>query len=110
VSFKTTGETASANLFGQVTVSIPLSLSSSIPYSVTVPYSLSGSEPSSGYSVSPSGSASIAAGGTSANLTVTVSSAQCNKTVVLTLGTPTNANLGATASNTLTLKTALFCN
>jgi hypothetical protein len=110
VGFAAAAESAKANLFGAASVSIGVNLSTAFSLPVTVPYTLGGSEPASSYSVSPSGSLTIAAGATSANLSVNVSAAQCNKTVVLTLGAPTNANLAGTTVNTLTLKTALLCN
>jgi uncharacterized repeat protein (TIGR03803 family) len=110
VGFQAAAETATANRQKAVSVSIPLTLSNAINYQVTVPYSLGGTEPSSGYSVSPNGSVVIPAGATSATLTVNVNYAQCNKTIVLTLGTPSNATLGSTSVNTLTLKTAVSCN
>jgi len=110
VAFAASAETVKANLFGTAAATIGVNLSAASSLPVTVPYTLGGSEPASGYGVSPSGSLGIAAGATSASLTVSVSAAQCNKTVVITLGTPANASLAGATVNTLTLKTQLLCN
>ena len=80
---------------------------SALGYTVTVPFALSGTAVSgtdySGVSVSP---LTFAPGQTTATITGTLLDngyTPTNNTLVFTLGTPTNANLGSQTSETLTI-------
>jgi hypothetical protein len=88
---------------GTFTVTVPLSAAAS--QAVTVPFTLSGSAVAgvdySGVTASP---LVIAAGATSGTITGTLlPDAGASPTLTVTLGTPTNATLGATTSDTLTI-------
>lgn len=87
--------------------SITLNLSSTFPATVTVPYTLSGTAVNeTDYTLSLSSPISIVSGQTTANILLTALGdilAEGNETVVITLGTPTNATLGATSVHTTTI-------
>ena len=94
---------------GTFTVTVNLSSASTAP--VTVPFSLSGTAASgvnySGVSASP---LVIPAGQTTATITGTLINTGPNSgtTLIVTLGTPVNAALGATTVDTLTIQTPLL--
>ena len=91
---------------GSQTVTATAQLSSAAVSVVTIPVTYSGTA-SSGTDYTPgSGTITIAAGATTGNATFTVSgdgSVEGNETVVLTMGTPTNATLGSNISYTHTI-------
>jgi streptogramin lyase len=88
------------------TFSVPVTLSAASPVSTTIPFTLGGTAVSgtdySGVTASP---LVIPAGQTTGTITGTVinTGATSNKTIVFTLGTPTNATLGSTTTDTLTI-------
>jgi hypothetical protein len=93
---------------GTATITAELSAISS--QTVTVPFTISGSSTATSggtdYSIAPA-LLTIAAGSTTADLTVTlVNDAidEGNETVIVNLGSPTNATLGTTTSHTLTIQ------
>ncbi|MFA9391983.1 MAG: PKD-like domain-containing protein [Prolixibacteraceae bacterium] len=103
----TTASQSSANETGTMTVTIQLSAASA--ETVTVPYTLTGTATSSGggtdFSITPS-PITISAGNTSATITITItgdSFVEGNETVIVTLGTPTNAASGAILVHTATI-------
>jgi len=91
---------------GVGTATITAQLSSASTQTVTVPYTVSGTATSpADYAITASPLV-IAAGSTTATITVTVVAdgvAEPDETVIVTLGTPTNAGLGATTVHTLTI-------
>lgn len=106
VGFVSAAEQTPSGSGGLPAVQIELSLSAPSLQPVTVPYTLGGSEPASRYTASPAGSVTIAAGDTSATITVQMKYStvlQCDHDIVLTLGKPTFATLGQITSNTLTV-------
>ena len=95
-------------------VQLTVQLSAASIQPVTVPFSLGGTEPASRYAVSPTGQLVIPAGARSATIMVNIEFPpylQCDKTIVLTLGTPDYATLGAISVNALTVHNylGLFC-
>jgi len=99
--------TAAAQAVGEgVAASITAQLSGISTQTVTVPYTVSGTAANpADYTVTASPLV-IAAGSTTATITVTVVAdgvAEPDETVIATLGTPTNATLGATTVHTLTI-------
>jgi hypothetical protein len=92
----TTATQVSASESGTMTVTVELST----PYSqdVTVPFTISGTATlTTDYSITSS-PITIPAGSTTATITITIVSdgtPESNETVILTMGTPTNASLGA---------------
>ena len=95
-----------SNAEGVTTVTATVQLSATSGQKVTVPFTVGGTavDPAD-YTVSAS-PVVIAAGFTTGTVTVTVvddALDEVDETVVLTLGTPTNANLGATSVHTATL-------
>ncbi|MDP3859664.1 MAG: Calx-beta domain-containing protein [Stagnimonas sp.] len=92
------------------TKQVVVSLSAASGQPITVNYGLSGTATSGAdYTVAPSAQLSFAPGETSKNVAVTVktdSLDESNETVVLTLNTPVNANLGTAAAHTLTIQDA----
>ncbi len=89
---------------GTVTVTATLSASSSL--TVTVPYTVSGTATNPADHNLANGSITIAAGSTSGNVTFTVvddALYESSETVILTMGTPTNATAGATTVHTVTI-------
>ena len=100
-----TAAQSSAAESGSMTVTVTLSGPSS--QTVTVPFAIAGSSTASAsdYSITPS-PITIAAGAVSGDATITItpdSTDEPNETVVLTLGAPTNATLGATTTHTATI-------
>ena len=89
---------------GTVTVTATLSASSSL--TVTVPYTVSGTATNPADHNLANGSITIAAGSTSGNVTFTVvddALYESSETVILAMGTPTNATAGATTVHTVTI-------
>jgi hypothetical protein len=103
VSFTAAAQTVSEGV-GTATITAQLSSPSTLP--VTVPFTLSGTAASpADYTISAS-PLTIPAGSTTGSVTVTVVAdgvAEPDETVIVTLGTPTNAVLGATPVHTLTI-------
>ncbi|HEV8060414.1 MAG TPA: FG-GAP-like repeat-containing protein [Gemmataceae bacterium] len=102
VQFSTASETINESTG---TFSITVALSTASASTVGIPFTLGGTAVSgtdfSGVTASP---LSIAAGVTTATITGTLlSDPGASPTLIFTLGTPTNANLGATTVNTLTM-------
>jgi len=91
---------------GSLTVTAQLSAASG--QSITVPYTVGGTASGSGtdYSLSPGSPLTFSAGETSKTITITVTgdtTDEYDETVILTLGSPTNATLGATMQHTATV-------
>ncbi|MBA3708609.1 MAG: hypothetical protein H0W83_07320, partial [Planctomycetes bacterium] len=103
VQFTSASQTASENI-GTMTVTAQLSTPSGLP--VTIPYSVSGSATlTMDFTISASPLV-IAAGATTGGITITVVDDALNEadeTVIVTMGVPTNATLGATAVHTATI-------
>ncbi len=104
VSF-TTATQSSAGEGGTMTVTVQLSKTTNQP--VTVPFTLSGTAAGGGsdYSITSS-PVTISAGNTTATITITIVSdflVEGNETVILTMGTPTNAVVGSTTEHTATI-------
>jgi Dockerin type I domain/Calx-beta domain/Planctomycete extracellular len=103
LSFSTASQTA-AESSGTATITVSLSAASDTD--VTVPFTVAGNALNpADYSITTS-PITIAAGQTSASITVNIvddTSDEPNETVVVTLGTPTGANLGAATVHTLTI-------
>jgi hypothetical protein len=105
VSFGSATQTVNENA-GMLSVAVSLSAASSVP--TTIPFTLGGTATSgtnySGVAASP---LVIPAGQTSGTITGTLINDNTydtvNKTLTFTLGTPTNAALGTTAADTLTI-------
>ena len=102
VQFSAASETVDESA-GSFSITVALSAASS--QAVSVPFTLSGTAANgtdfSGVTASP---LSIAAGNTTATITGTlISDPGASQTLIFTLGTPTNATLGATTVNTLTI-------
>jgi hypothetical protein len=89
---------------GTVTITVELSAASGLP--ITVPFTISGSA-TAGADYSITGSPiTIPAGATTASITLTLVDdglREPNETVIVTLGTPTNAFLGTTVAHTATI-------
>ncbi|HJS43774.1 MAG TPA: Calx-beta domain-containing protein, partial [Gemmatimonadales bacterium] len=100
--------TAAAQSVGEGvgTATITAQLSSASSQTVTVPFTVSGTAANpADYTITAS-PLTITAGNTSASITVTVVAdavAEGDETVIVTMGTPTNATLGATTVHTLTI-------
>ncbi|HVT36624.1 MAG TPA: hypothetical protein VHE37_13630 [Nevskiaceae bacterium] len=108
VNFATTSEATAPGATS--TTNVLVTLSGATSNTVTVPFTTGGTAGTTTYNVAPSTKKlTIAAGATSGYITVNVTSAVCNKTVTLTLGTPTNGTLGTAKTNTLTIKSATGC-
>jgi hypothetical protein len=94
---------------GMTTVSFTVQLSSASSFAITVPFSIAGTSTADNpedYTLASTAALSIAAGATTAVITINVKADtldEANETVVATLGTPTNATLGAIATETLTI-------
>ena len=89
-----------------VVATISVALSSASTQQVTVPFTLTGTAGDPGDYTASGSPLTIPAGGTSASITVTIVAdgvAEPDETVIATLGTPTNATLGATTVHTLTI-------
>ena len=91
---------------GTMTITAQLSGASGLP--VTVPFTLSGTATQGAgndYTITAS-PITIAAGNTTATITITIINdplPENNETVIVTMGTPTNATLGATTVHTATI-------
>jgi Cu/Zn superoxide dismutase len=103
VSFTAAAQSVSE---GVGTATITAQLSSASTQTVTVPFTVGGTADNpADYTITAS-PLTITAGNTSATVTVTVVAdavAEGDETVIVTLGTPTNATLGATTVHTLTI-------
>jgi hypothetical protein len=90
------------------TVNLSVQLSSASSFDVTVPFTVAGASTADNpedYTITGS-ALMIPAGMTSASIAISVKADtldEANETVVVNLGTPTNATLGATATETLTI-------
>ena len=87
------------------TLTIDATLSSAATTAVTVPFAVSGTAASSDFSISAS-PITFAAGSTTASVTINVVDDlidEGNETVIVTLGTPTGADLGFTTVHTATI-------
>lgn len=99
----TSASQTSANESGTMTVTAQLSATSAS--SVTVPFTVTGTATSGDRSISVS-PITITAGATTGTATITITPdtlIEPNETVILTMGTPTNASLGATQVHTATI-------
>jgi len=100
-------ESASQSVFeDEGTVSVTAVLSDAGGDDVTVPFTVSGTATNPGDHDLADGSVTITAGSLTGELTFTVvddSALEGDKTVVLTMGTPVNAALGATVVHTVTI-------
>lgn len=104
VTFTTASQSAAENV-GTLTVTAQLSAVSG--QAVTVPFTLSGTATGSGtdYSITSS-PITIAAGSTTSNITITVvddAATESSETVIVTMGSPTNATQGTTTVHTATI-------
>lgn len=93
-----------ANPESVTNILVDVSLSHASSKQVTAPFSLSGTATGDDYSVNPASSVVIAAETTTSQITIAVNDdgiyGEQNETVVFTLGTPTNAQLGTTGTST----------
>jgi hypothetical protein len=93
---------------GTASVTVTAQLSATSGQNVTVPFTVGGGSTASNpadYTISAS-PLTILAGNTSASLTITVVDDdidEANETVIVNMGTPTNATLGAPSTHTLTI-------
>lgn len=91
------------------TVNLTVALSAPSGFAVTVPFSIAGASTADGsedYTLATASPIVIPAGMTSATISIDVqddSLDEANETVIVVLGTPTNATLGALAMETLTI-------
>lgn len=106
VSFTSTSQTTTSEN-GTYTVTAQLSVAAtqivSVPYSLNTP---AGTAVAQDYSVTPASPLSIPFGQTSASVSFTVTDdvlSESNETIVVTMGTPTNASKGSTATHTITI-------
>lgn len=116
LGFGSAGETMAANSSGELEAKISVQLSAPSLQPVTVSFGKGGSEAAARYTVTPASPLVIPAGATSATLDVLISSpalVQCDSSIVLSLGTPDYATLGAITVNTVAAPHnflgALFC-
>ncbi|MGE0079141.1 MAG: Calx-beta domain-containing protein [Bacteroidales bacterium] len=106
VSF-TAASQSSADESGTMTITAQLSAASG--KTITVPFTVNGSSTATGSGVDYSITASpltIPAGSTSADITITIASDELyenDETVIVDMGTPTNATQGTTTSHTATI-------
>jgi hypothetical protein len=91
---------------GTMTFTVALSAASMLP--ITLPFTLSGTAAlGEDYTISPASPITLAADATSATVTITVVDEtlyERDEKIVFTLGTPTNAFLGAMTTHTLTIE------
>lgn len=106
ISFNVSGQTGREDS-GNMTVLVQLSAITSLD--VSVPFSVSGSAQGGGvdYTLSPTTTVSIPAGGSTASITINLVDDSLvelqDETVVLTLGSPVNATLGTPNVHTATI-------
>jgi predicted outer membrane repeat protein len=104
VEFGTTSQSGSEGI-GVMTVTAQLSQTSTLD--VAVPYTVTGTATKNDdYTIAPNPTIIIAAGTLSAEITITVnddSLCEGDETIVITLGTPTNADLGDPSVHTATI-------
>jgi hypothetical protein len=101
----TSASQSSANESGTMTITVQLSATSASL--VTIPFTITGTATGSGtdYSISSS-PVTISAGNLTTTITITITNDviyEGNETVIVTMGTPTNANQGATIVHTATI-------
>jgi hypothetical protein len=92
------------------TVNIAVNLSTASTVTVTVPFSINASSTATGsgtdYTLTTSSPLSFAPGETTKNISLTINNDSLdenNETIVIDLGTPTNANLGTITTHTYTI-------
>lgn len=89
------------------TIQVQLSLDSASSQSVSIPFTVSGTASSpTDFTISTSSPVTIPAGSTSATMSFTIindSIVESDETIIATLGTPTNATLGAATTHTITI-------
>jgi len=106
VRFTTAGQIWAENTLGTMTVTAQLSAASG--QAVTVPFTVGGTATSpADYSVTTPSPLTIPAGQTTATILISVvddAMDEPDETVILTLGTPTNATLGSPATHTATIQ------
>lgn len=87
-------------------VQVQLDLDSVSSQTVSVPFTLSGTASGSDYSLTTSSPVTIPAGQTSVNVSLSIVNDalnESNETIILSMGAPTNAALGAVTSHTITV-------
>ncbi|KKP34691.1 MAG: Calx-beta domain-containing protein [Candidatus Nomurabacteria bacterium GW2011_GWE1_32_28] len=101
--------TTSSGLESVTSVTIPVSLSIASYQDIAVDYTVSGGTATSGgtdYTLATSGTVTISAGQTTANISVTVvddSLVESNETIIITLSNPSNSTLGTNITHTYTI-------
>jgi hypothetical protein len=103
VSFTTAAQNVGE---GAGTITLTVNLSISTTQAVTIPFTLSGTAVSGTDYTSSTSSILIPAGATSGSIQLTIldtPAVESNESLVVTLGTPTNARLGSTFTETLTI-------
>ncbi len=105
VQFAAASQTVSE---GTTSFTVSAQLSSAVGQNVSIPYTLSGTATGSGtdYALTSANPLTITAGSLSGSITFNVNNDaldELNETIIVTLGTPTNASLGATTVHTATI-------
>lgn len=103
VSFHVASQSVNENVG---TVQVQLDLDSASSQTVTVPFTLSGTATGADYSVTTALPVTIAAGQTSVNVSLSIVNDtlnESNETIILSMGAPTNAALGAVTSHTINI-------
>lgn len=93
---------------GTTSFTVSAQLSTAVGQNVSIPYTLSGTATGSGtdYTLTSANPLTITAGNLSGSITFNVNNDtldELNETIIVTLGTPTNASLGATTVHTTTI-------
>lgn len=98
---------ASQNVDEGKSTTVTVQLSAASPNAVTIPFTLTGTATNgTDFTLTPASPLVIAAGQTTGTLTLTAladAAIDPNQTVIITLGTPTNATLGTTKVHTATI-------
>lgn len=103
VTFHVVSQTVNENVGA---VQVQLDLNSVSSQTVTVPFALTGTASGSDYSITTPSPITIPAGQTSVNVSLSIVNDTLNEsdeTIILTMGAPTNAALGALTSHTITI-------
>lgn len=103
VSFSTAAQNVGE---GAGVITLTVNLSSSATRDVTIPYSFSGTAVNNVDYLSSTGTLVIPAGTTAGTISLTIldnTVVVSNQSLIVTLGTPTNANLGSISKETLTI-------
>ena len=111
ISFSATNGFVREGISGSQPVVVTANLSSKSPFDVTVPITYSGTATSGTDYIPTSSSITIAAGQTIGSVTFSVlgdTTVESDETVILTMGTPTNASLGANSTFTQTIGPPLY--